>query len=129
MIVVAVRLGARAACAVERCDGRAHSMAMASDRQHLLAAGIEESMNLTRMPLTRGGGDVAGVEEELSTGQVRDQYPQRMPADGGPLKPVTHFPESGLFLEEPTISPDGRWLVHNRGKGGSSLWMLTLGTL
>jgi hypothetical protein len=51
-----------------------------------------------------------------------------MPADGGPLVPVTHFPESGLFLEEPTISPDGRWLAYNRGKGGSSLWMLTLGT-
>jgi Tol biopolymer transport system component len=52
---------------------------------------------------------------------------QRMSADGGPLKPVTHFPEQGLFLEEPAISPDGRWLVYNRGKGGSSLWMLTLG--
>jgi eukaryotic-like serine/threonine-protein kinase len=33
----------------------------------------------------------------------------KRPADGGPLRPVTHFPESGLFLEEPTISPDGRW--------------------
>ena len=52
---------------------------------------------------------------------------QRMPAGGGPLTPVTHFPEQGLFLEEPAISPDGRWLVYNRGKGGSSLWMLTLG--
>ena len=27
---------------------------------------------------------------------------------------MTHFPESGLFLEEPTISPDGRWLVYNK---------------
>jgi serine/threonine-protein kinase len=312
--------------------GTLKDLAMASDRQHLLAAGVEESMNLTRVPLTAGGGDVAGAEEELSSGQVRDQYPtvspdgrriavgsnridqqelwivdvasrrwervqmptgpnawttlacwshdnqhlvarrlfrngtsaywlvaldgssaeqllppreavsggfacnfspdnarlvvthrvgefsqlfvldpatrreqqlttspshkyeaswspdgrwlafaastagamqvwripaaggpaseeqqlttgfermfhpfyspdgrwlyvqpshrniQRMPADGGPLRPVTHFPESGLFLEEPTISPDGRWLVYNRGKGGSSLWMLTLGT-
>ena len=52
---------------------------------------------------------------------------QRMPADGGVPKPVTHFPEHGLFLEEPGISPDGRWLVYNRGKGGSSLWLLTIG--
>jgi Tol biopolymer transport system component len=52
----------------------------------------------------------------------------RMPADGGPLQQVTHFPESGLFLEEPTISPDGRWLVYNKGGGGASLWMLTIGS-
>ena len=53
---------------------------------------------------------------------------QRMPADGGAMTPVTHFPEHGLFLEEPNISPDGRWLVYDRGKGGSSLWLLTIGT-
>lgn len=50
----------------------------------------------------------------------------RMSSEGGPLRPVTHFPESGLFLEEPTISPDGRWLAYNRSHGGSSLWMLTI---
>jgi Tol biopolymer transport system component len=50
-----------------------------------------------------------------------------MPSDGGALQPVTRFPESGLFLEEPTISPDGSYLVYNRSHGGSSLWMLTLG--
>jgi TolB protein len=53
----------------------------------------------------------------------------RMPADGGPLEAVTRFPEQGLFLEEPTISPDGRWLVYSRGKGGSSIWLLTLGPM
>jgi Tol biopolymer transport system component len=52
----------------------------------------------------------------------------RMPSDGGPLQKVTRFPESDLFIEEPTISPDGRYLVYNRGHGGSSLWMLTIGT-
>jgi serine/threonine-protein kinase len=52
---------------------------------------------------------------------------QRLPADGGSLQPVTTFPESGLFLEEPTISPDGRWLVYMRSSGSSSLWLLTLG--
>jgi TolB protein len=51
----------------------------------------------------------------------------RMPADGGTLQNVTRFPESGLFIEEPTISPDGRWLVYNKGGGGASLWMLTIG--
>ncbi len=51
----------------------------------------------------------------------------RMPADGGPRQAVTHFPESSsLFVEEPRISPDGRYLVYNRGRGGSSIWLLTL---
>jgi Tol biopolymer transport system component len=50
----------------------------------------------------------------------------RVPADGGPLQQVTHFPESGLFLEEPRLSPDGRTLAYARGHGGSSLWMLTI---
>jgi Tol biopolymer transport system component len=53
----------------------------------------------------------------------------RLPAEGGPLQRVTNFPESGLFLEEPTISPDGKFLVYSRSRGGSSLWLLTLGTL
>jgi serine/threonine protein kinase/Tol biopolymer transport system component len=53
----------------------------------------------------------------------------RMPAEGGALQPVTRFPESGLFIEEPTIAPDGRYLAYNRGRagGGSSLWLLTMG--
>jgi TolB protein len=50
----------------------------------------------------------------------------RMPATGGPLKRVTNFSESGLFLEEPMISPDGRYLIYCRSNGGSSLWVLTL---
>lgn len=50
----------------------------------------------------------------------------RVPANGGALQRVTNFPESGLFLEEPTLSPDGRYLAYSRGHGGSSLWMLTI---
>jgi Tol biopolymer transport system component len=50
----------------------------------------------------------------------------RMPANGGKLEAVTHFPESGLFLEEPRVSPDGKWLVYCRSNGGSSLWLLGL---
>ncbi len=51
----------------------------------------------------------------------------RMPASGGPLERVTNFPESGLFIEEPTLSPDGRWLAYCRSNGGSSLWLLKVG--
>ena len=53
----------------------------------------------------------------------------RLPADGGSLQRVTNFPESGLYLEEPTISPHGKFLVYSRSRGGSSLWLLTLGTM
>jgi hypothetical protein len=28
-----------------------------------------------------------------------------MPADGGPFEQVTKFPEGGLFIEEPKLSP------------------------
>jgi serine/threonine protein kinase len=51
----------------------------------------------------------------------------RMPAGGGASEQVTRFPESSLFLEEPTISPDGHFLVYTRRNGGSSLWVLQLG--
>ena len=47
---------------------------------------------------------------------------------GGPRQQVTKFPESGLFIEEPKLSPDGRWLAYCRNNGGSSLWLLELGT-
>jgi len=50
----------------------------------------------------------------------------RMPASGGSLQPVTSFPESGLFLEEPTLSRDGRLLAYCRSNGGSSLWLMTI---
>ena len=59
--------------------GTLKDLAMASDGQHLLAAEIDESINLTRVPLTNGGDDVAGAEEELSSGQVRDNYPAVSP--------------------------------------------------
>jgi len=50
----------------------------------------------------------------------------RMPADGGPVQQVTRFPEAGLFMEEPNISPDNRYLVYSRSNGGSSLWSLKI---
>ncbi len=51
----------------------------------------------------------------------------RLPASGGPLEQVTNFPKSGLFIEEPTLSPNGRHLAYCRSNGGSSLWVLTIG--
>jgi Tol biopolymer transport system component len=51
----------------------------------------------------------------------------RIPAAGGTRHPVTRFPESSsLFIEEPTISPDGRFLVYCRDRGGSSIWLFSL---
>jgi len=50
----------------------------------------------------------------------------RLPWPGGPLQQVTRFPESDLFLEEPTISPDGRSLAYSRNNSTASLWLLTL---
>ncbi|HSA92197.1 MAG TPA: protein kinase [Terriglobales bacterium] len=50
----------------------------------------------------------------------------RIPAAGGKPQAVTHFPESGLFIEEPTLSPDGRYIVYCRSNGASSLWLLRL---
>jgi Tol biopolymer transport system component len=86
-----------------------------------------------------------GREEQLTTGVDRIRhlfyspdsrwlYVQpnhrniyRMPADGGPRQAVTRFPDNAsLFIEEPTITPDGRYLVYSRAHGGSSIWLLTL---
>jgi hypothetical protein len=40
---------------------------------------------------------------------------------------VTSFPESGLFLEDPQISRDGRWLFYSRGRTRSDIWIMKLG--
>ena len=58
--------------------------------------------------------------------QPNHQNIYRMPSSGGVPQAVTDFPLSGLFLEEPTLSPDGRYLVYSRSNGGSSLWVLSL---
>jgi hypothetical protein len=77
------------------------------------------------------------LDEQAGKDRGFDLQPRRLSLDrsGWPASRVpaagrssdSNFPESGLFLEEPTISPDGRWLVYNKGGGGASLWMLTLG--
>jgi Tol biopolymer transport system component len=95
-------------------------------------------LQLLRMPAT------GGPMQQLTTGYERMRHPfyspdgrwiyiqpshrniYRVPAEGGRLEQVTRFPDAGLFLEEPTISPDGRYLYYCRGNGGSSLWLLKL---
>jgi len=92
--------------------------------------------------LFRTGID-GGPMQQLTTGYERMRHPfyspdgkwiyiqpshrniYRVPAEGGRLEQVTKFPDAGLFLEEPTISPDGHYLYYCRGSGGSSLWLLT----
>ena len=95
-------------------------------------------IQLFRMPASRG------PMQQLTTGYERMRHPfyspdgrwiyiqpshrniYRVPAEGGRLEQVTRFPEAGLFLEEPTISPDGKYLYYCRGNGGSSLWLMKL---
>jgi len=39
---------------------------------------------------------------------------------------ITNFPESGLFLEDPHISPDGRTLVYARRRTTGDIWVMNL---
>jgi Tol biopolymer transport system component len=105
---------------------------------------IAFSSNATGTMQVRAISPDGGDEKQLTSGFERMYHPfyspdsrwlyvqpshrniYRMPADGGPLEAVTRFPESGLFLEEPTLSPDGKFLVYCRSNGGASLWLLTM---
>ena len=40
---------------------------------------------------------------------------------------ITDFPESGLFIEDPRISMDGKQLIYCRGKITGDLWLLRFG--
>jgi Tol biopolymer transport system component len=81
--------------------GNLKDLAIASDRHHLLAVNDEESLNLTRVPLSPGGDSIAGTEDELSDGLVRDRYP--------------------------FVSPDGtRIIVGSNRTGDEELWMLDI---
>ena len=101
----------------------------------------EGNSQLWRMPIA------GGKEEQLTASDERMRHMSyspdgrwiyiqpshrniwRLPAAGGALQKVTSFPESGLFIEEPILSPDGRFLAYCRSHGSSSLWILTLGNL
>ncbi|MEE9292003.1 MAG: protein kinase [Acidobacteriota bacterium] len=99
---------------------------------------VSGAVQVWRMPAA------GGKEEQLTSGEERIRHTfyspddrwlyfqpshrniYRMPAGGGSAEAVTTFPEAVLFIEEPAISPDGRFLVYCRSNGGSSLWRLTL---
>jgi Tol biopolymer transport system component len=52
------------------------------------------------------------------------------PAQGwraAPAEQVTHFPERGIYLEEPQISRDGRTLFYARAQISGDIWLLRLG--
>jgi Tol biopolymer transport system component len=40
---------------------------------------------------------------------------------------ITNFPESGLFLEDPQLSRDGRRLLYSRGRITGDVWIMSLG--
>jgi Tol biopolymer transport system component len=43
-----------------------------------------------------------------------------------PPEKVTNFPESGLLIEDPQISPEGRLLLYARGRMTADIWVMTL---
>lgn len=64
-------------------------------------------------------GEVHGAKDGRLGREVAIKTP-------GPLERVTRFPEGGVFLEERTLSPDGRCVYCCRENGSSSLWLMTL---
>ena len=81
--------------------GTLKELAVAGDGRHILAVGFDESLNLSRVPLTADGTSVAGPEEQLSHGQVRDNFP--------------------------SVSPDNsRIVVSTNRMGDNQLWQLEL---
>ena len=43
-----------------------------------------------------------------------------------PPEQITHFPESGLYLEEPQLSADGKQLFYSRIRTRGDLWVVDL---
>ncbi len=73
-------------------------LAIAGDMQHILAVGSDESLNLSRVPLTADGTSVAGPEEQLSQGQVRDRFPSVSPDNSRIAVSSNRIGENGLWL-------------------------------
>ncbi|MGH9366224.1 MAG: hypothetical protein ACRD3M_00945, partial [Thermoanaerobaculia bacterium] len=137
--VFAFDLGSRKPVQLTDSPGDKFDTVWSADGRSIALTGIKDGvLQLFRMPAS------GGAAQQLTTGYERMRHPfyspdgrwiyiqpshrniYRVPAGGGPLEQVTRFPDAGLFLEEPTISPDGRYLVYCRSNGGSSLWLMTL---
>ena len=123
-------------------------LAVSRDGLHIAVPELEASRNLTRLPLTAGGGAPAGPEEPLSNGRVTDSYPSVSP-DGRRVAFVSdtlgHMEVSTLDLESrrrqklqlpgedlaqvsPNWMPDGRQILISRSQEGtrSSSWIVAL---
>jgi Tol biopolymer transport system component len=93
---------------------------------------------LSRIPVAGGASTVLASSAERLRHVFMSRDPRwvyyqpshrniwRVPAEGGAPQQVTHFPESALFIEEPTIAPDGSYLAYCKSNGGASLWLLSL---
>ncbi len=86
--------------------GTLRDLALAPDGTRLLAAGADESLNLTRIRLSPDGGDVAGSEESLSTGHVRDRFPAFSPDGERIVVSTNRIGDNDLWLFVPA---SGRW--------------------
>jgi Tol biopolymer transport system component len=51
--------------------------------------------------------------------------PAQYPRDAPPEQ-VTHFPEAGLYIEQPQISRNGKVFFFTRGRTVADLWLLEL---
>ena len=119
--------------------GNKYDIIISPDSRTMAFTALHEGV----IQLFRSGID-GGPMQQLTTGYERMRHPfyspdgkwiyiqpshrnvYRVPAGGGALEQVTRFPDAGLFLEEPTISRDGRYLYYCRGSGGSSIWLVTV---
>ncbi len=137
--VVRYELGTRTAAQLTDGPGDKFDTEWSPDGRWIaLTAEKDGVLQLFRMPAS------GGRMQQLTTGFERMRHPFfspdgkwiyiqpshrnicRVRSEGGPLEQVTRFPEAGLFLEEPAISPDGKYLLYCRENGGASLWVLTL---
>ena len=78
--------------------GTLKELAFAGDAQHMLAVGLDESLNLSRVPLSADGTSVAGPEEQLSQGQMRDRFPSVSPDNGRIVVSSNRIGENELWL-------------------------------
>ncbi len=123
-------------------------LAVSHDGLRIAVPELEAARNLTRLPLSPGGGAPAGAEEPLSTGLVTDSYPSISP-DGRRVAVVNdllgHMDVAVLDIESrrrerlqlpgedvaqvsPVWMPDGKQLVLSRSEAGmsSSNWIVAL---
>jgi TolB protein len=137
--VFALDLASRRSVQLTDSPDTKFDLASSPDGRWLAVAANKDGVTqLFRMPAA------GGPLQQLTTGYERMRHPfyspdgkwiyiqpshrniYRVPAEGGRLEQVTRFAEAGLFLEEPAISPDGRYLYYCRSVGGSSLWLMAL---